>query len=61
MGIAALSMAKAQSQVKADASLKVMANVKDMMNQQGEQLIEMLETSSSVPHPTLGGKVDIQA
>ena len=61
MDIAALSMAKAQSQVKADASLKVMANVKDLMNQQGEQLIEMLETSSPAPHPTLGGKVDIHA
>jgi len=61
MDIAALSMAKAQSQVKADASLKVMANVKNLMNQQGEQLIEMLETSSPAPHPTLGGKVDFQA
>ena len=33
MDIAALSIAKAQTQVKADASMKVMSNVKDLLNE----------------------------
>lgn len=59
--IAAMSMVNSQAQVKAQASLKVMANVKDVMNQQGEHLIEMLQTSNPAPHPTHGNKVDVQA
>ncbi|MBU5465296.1 YjfB family protein [Virgibacillus sp. MSJ-26] len=61
MDIAALSIAKAQTQVKADASMKVMSNVKDLLNQQGDQLLEMLETSSPAPHPSLGNKIDLNA
>lgn len=57
MDIAAMSMVQANSQLRADASMKVMSNVKDVMNQQGEQLIEML---SDATHPTLGQSIDIQ-
>lgn len=60
MDIAAMSIVKAQNQVQLAASLKMMANVKDLVNQQGEHLIEMLQTSSPAPHPTLGSKIDIQ-
>lgn len=60
MDIAAMSVVMANSQLRTDASLAMMANVKDLMQQQGQQLTEML--SQSVPqaqHPTLGKSVDI--
>lgn len=61
MDIAAMSVVMANHQVRADASLAVMSNVKDMLEQQGQQLVEMLQqTSSSVPHPSLGNIIDVK-
>ncbi|WP_315792963.1 YjfB family protein [Paenibacillus sp. BIC5C1] len=58
MDIAALSMAMSQVSVAQSASLQVMSMSKDMAEQQGQQLTEMLK---SVPaaHPNLGGSLDI--
>lgn len=63
MDIAALSVVMANNQVKADASLAVMNHVKDLIQQQGEHLVDMMETPSgrSAPHPTLGLKIDQRA
>jgi hypothetical protein len=59
--IAAMSVVMSNSQLRSDASLAVMANVKNLMQQQGNQLNEMLNQSvSNAPHPTLGKSVDIQ-
>jgi hypothetical protein len=55
MDIAALSVVMANSQVRSDASLAMMANIKNLMNQQGNQLTDMLSKSvADAPHPTLG-------
>lgn len=60
MDVAGLSMRVAQNQVKNDASLAMMRNVKDMMNEQGQQLVDMLsQTTTAAPHPTLGQHIDI--
>jgi len=60
MDIAAMSVVMANHQVRADASLAVMNNVKDMLEQQGLQLVEMLQqTSSHAQHPSLGNVIDI--
>lgn len=59
MDIAAMSMAQASTQLQTEASMKVMSNVKDVMNQQGEQMIDML-SSATATHPTLGQSIDIQ-
>lgn len=60
MDIAAMSVVMANHQVRADASLAVMNNAKDVLEQQGQQLIEMLQQSGSpVPHPSLGNIIDI--
>jgi len=58
MDIAALSMAMSQVSVAQSASLQVMAMSKDMAEQQGQQLTEMLK-SVPAPHPNLGGSLDI--
>ncbi|WP_339213205.1 YjfB family protein [Ornithinibacillus sp. FSL M8-0202] len=61
MDIAAMSVVMANSQVRSDASLAMIANVKDLMQQQGAQLTEMLSQSlQQAPHPTLGKSVDIR-
>ncbi|MUK89688.1 putative motility protein [Ornithinibacillus sp. L9] len=60
MDIAAMSVVMNQAQVRSDASLAVMGNVKDLMEQQGAQLKEMLQQSVSAPHPSLGKQLDIQ-
>ncbi|WP_047982580.1 YjfB family protein [Ornithinibacillus contaminans] len=61
MDIAAMSVVMANSQVRTDASLAIMSNVKDLMQQQGQQLTEMLSQSApQAQHPTLGKRVDIQ-
>lgn len=52
MDIAAMSIVMANTQVRRDASLAV-------MKQQGGQITGMLE-SASVPHPTLGNKIDVK-
>lgn len=61
MDIAAMSVVMSQNQVRAEASLAVMSNVKDLIEQQGEQLVDMLHqsTSANIPHPTLGKAFDI--
>ncbi|MEN2767326.1 YjfB family protein [Ornithinibacillus xuwenensis] len=61
MDIAAMSVVMSNSQLRSDASLAIMANVKNLMQQQGNQLTEMLNQSvPQVSHPTLGKSVDIQ-
>ena len=55
-----MSVAMANQQVRADASLAVMRNMKNVFEQQGQQLIEMLQqTGSLAQHPTLGNVIDI--
>ncbi|HLS09903.1 YjfB family protein [Lentibacillus sp.] len=62
MDVAAASVVMANQQVRADASLAVMKNAKNTAEQQGQQLIEMLNQSQvpSASHPTLGKAVDIK-
>src|SRR5690625_7915538 len=57
MDIAALSVVMSQQQVKTDAGIAIMKQAKDVMQNEGEQLIEMIE-ESAVPHPNLGHQVD---
>jgi len=60
MDIAAMSVVMANHQVRADASLAVMNNVKDLIEQQGQQLVEMLQqTNPPAQHPSLGNVIDI--
>jgi len=59
MDIAALSVVMSQQQVKTDASIAIMKQAKDVMQNEGEQLIEMIE-ESAVPHPNLGHQVDVK-
>lgn len=59
MDIAAMSVVMANHQVKSAASLAVMGNIKKFAEQQGQQLVEMLQ-SADAPHPTHGKSVDIQ-
>lgn len=63
MDIAAASVVMSQSQLQSNASLAVMKNAKGVMEQQGQQLVEMLQQpqAPSAPHPSLGGSVDVQA
>lgn len=62
MDIAALSVVMANHQVRTDASLAVMNQVKGLIEGQGEQLVEMLNSSkTSAPHPTLGSNIDLKA
>ncbi|APO46378.1 YjfB family protein [Paenibacillus sp. ClWae2A] len=58
MDIAALSMAMSQASVVQSASLQVMSITKDMAQQQGQQMAEMLK-SMPAPHPNLGGSLDL--
>ncbi|NMI05485.1 putative motility protein [Paenibacillus sp. SZ31] len=58
MDIAALSMAMSQVSVVQSASLQVMSITKDMAQQQGQQMAEMLK-SVPAPHPNLGSSLDI--
>lgn len=58
MDIAALSVVLSQSKVKQQASLAVMKNAMDTAKTNGNNLIHMLEKSTSpqVSHPYLGKK-----
>ncbi|MDQ0719673.1 MULTISPECIES: YjfB family protein [Paenibacillus] len=58
MDIAALSMAMSQASVVQSASLQVMSITKDMAQQQGQQMTEMLK-SVPAPHPNLGRSLDL--
>ncbi|GAB3065764.1 YjfB family protein [Virgibacillus ainsalahensis] len=60
MDIAATSVVMANQQVRSDAGLAVMRNVMDTFEQQGVQLMEMLEQPSQpASHPSLGSKIDL--
>ncbi|WP_099159432.1 YjfB family protein [Virgibacillus ndiopensis] len=62
MDVAAVSVAMANTQVRADASLAIMGKVKGLMEQQGQQMMEMLQQSGpQAPHPSLGNVIDLQA
>jgi len=62
MDIAALSVAMANQQVRSQAGLAVMNNVKNVMEQDGSQLIEMLnQANPPAAHPSKGIQVDIKA
>ncbi|MBD3919052.1 YjfB family protein [Paenibacillus sp. PR3] len=58
MDIASISMAMSQFSVAQSASLQVLSMSKDMAEQQGQQLAEMLR-SVPAPHPNLGARLDI--
>ncbi|MUV37358.1 hypothetical protein JNUCC1_01164 [Lentibacillus sp. JNUCC-1] len=60
MDIAALSVVMANQQTKADASMMVLNRTKNVMEEQGAQLVQMLEASApQAPHPNLGSQVDL--
>jgi len=59
MDIAALSVVSANKQIRSNASLAVMDNIMEVAEQQGIQVMEMLQ-ESSVPHPTLGSQTDLK-
>lgn len=59
MDVAKVSMAMSQAQLKQQANLSVMKKAMDTTEMTGDALIEML--NESVPHPHLGGKVDVKA
>ncbi|MEN1985911.1 YjfB family protein [Paenibacillus hubeiensis] len=58
MDIAALSIAMNQTSLAQSASLQVLSMSKNMAEQQGQQMAEMLKTVPA-PHPNLGGSLDI--
>ncbi|MEW4369177.1 YjfB family protein [Paenibacillus kandeliae] len=58
MDIASLSTALSQSSVSQAVGLKVLSLSKDMAEQQGQQMADMIKQA---PHPTLGGSLDIRA
>lgn len=58
MDIAAMSVVLNNSQLRMESSLAMMNHTKQLAQQQGEQLIEMLEQSSA-PHPTHGKTIDV--
>lgn len=62
MDIASLSIAMTSQQVRGEASVAVMNNVKRVMEQQGDQLVGMLQQSVPTPsHPSLGNMIDAKA
>ncbi|WP_411346057.1 YjfB family protein [Paenibacillus sp. WLX1005] len=58
MDIASLSTALSQSSVSQAVGLKVLSLSKDMAEQQGQQMADMIKQA---PHPTLGGSLDLRA
>ncbi|SFE10417.1 Putative motility protein [Lentibacillus persicus] len=63
MDVAAMSVAMSQQQVRSEASLSVMKNVKEVAEQQGSQLVKMLNQSQggTPPHPSIGNAIDVKA
>jgi hypothetical protein len=62
MDIAALSVVMANQQVRTQANLAVMDNAKKVMEQDGAQLIEMLnQPNTPVAHPSKGFQIDVKA
>jgi len=63
MDIAAMSTILAQGSVQAQASVAVVSKVKEVMEQNGAQLIEMMKSASIMENsvtPHLGGNIDIR-
>lgn len=61
MDIATMSTVMSNNYLRSEASMAVMDNAKDVMEQQGDQLLDMLQqTGSETPHLTLGNTVDIK-
>ncbi|MFD1036824.1 YjfB family protein [Virgibacillus byunsanensis] len=62
MDVAAMSIALSNHQVKSESSLAVMSNVKGLAEQQGQQLVDMLQQSTGTPasHPSLGNRLDVK-
>lgn len=58
MDIAGMSVAMKQQQLQSNASMAVMNHSKQVAEQDGEQLINMMEDSMPA-HPTLGNSIDI--
>ncbi|GMK41423.1 hypothetical protein PCCS19_44790 [Paenibacillus sp. CCS19] len=58
MDVASVSMAMSQASLSQSVSLQVLSMSKNMAQQQGQQLTEMLK-SVPAPHPNLGGRLDI--
>lgn len=58
MDIAAISMAMSNTQLKQQSSLAMMDKVKGEAEEQGNQMVEMLEQSA--PHPNLGNRIDLK-
>lgn len=56
-----MSTAMSQANLRLEANIAVMDHIKNYAKVHGEQLIEMMQqvNQSSVPHPTLGNKIDI--
>ncbi|MGY0691264.1 YjfB family protein [Virgibacillus sp. FSP13] len=61
MDVAAMSVVMANSQLRSDASLAIMDKSMGVMEQQGQQMMEMLQKSAvPVTHPTLGNAIDVK-
>lgn len=61
MDINVVSSIMASHHLRSEVSIAVMDKTKNVMEQQGEQLLDMLQqTDSKEPHPTHGNTVDIQ-
>ena len=59
MDIAALSVVMSTNQIAQSTSIAVMDNIKDVAEQQGSQLLEMMQ--ETIPeHPTMGNQIDIR-
>lgn len=57
--IAALSVIMSTNQIAQSTSIAVMDNIKDVAEQQGSQLLEMMQ--ETIPeHPTMGNQIDIR-
>jgi len=60
MDIAKMSIVLNNHQLRQNASLAMMNHTKQLLQQQGDQLVEMLEQSTtSAPHPTHGNVIDV--
>jgi len=61
MDIAAMSVVMSHNQTKTDASLAIMNQTKNLVEQQGQQLVDMLKQSTtSTDHPSLGSTIDLK-
>ncbi|WP_249869296.1 YjfB family protein [Oceanobacillus saliphilus] len=59
MDIAALSIVMSNSKVAQSANIKIMDNIMNLAEQQGSQLMEMMQETVPV-HPTLGNQIDVK-